>query len=370
MEAGGEGPSAQLGSDTPDGREPVVPDAAAARRAYKKRYREEHSAEIRSYRAQYHEANRAEVNRKNREYMRDRALRLRSQEARRRRDRDRVQRWTEANRDRKRETTRRWDIAHPEKRAEYSRRYFERNREAVLARGQRWRDQNREAVARRDWHKRNREHLSEAQRQYRATNSDAYARTLESNRESKRLARRLKASGLPSKQIRRVPAAERREHDAESREFFERERAASARKRLKAEYSPLGREALDSWSAQSPLARRREQQLSRFRRQLTAGASGVSRIREEVRMDAVARQLRGGHPDVDAGIRQRVFDVAGGRDYLSAGGDPVAAAVAVEEALAGRVESVARCDGSELVWIPGHVRAGHEVFGYWRRRPG
>ncbi|MGG1909776.1 hypothetical protein AB1285_22705 [Microbacterium sp. NRRL B-14842] len=100
-------------------------------------------------------------------------------------------------RERKRETIRRWHAEHPEKTAEYSRRYYERNRDAVLARARQRRDQSPEKVkaSSRDWQQRNREHLTEWQRQYRAENPDVYERALQSNRESKRLARRLKSLG-------------------------------------------------------------------------------------------------------------------------------------------------------------------------------
>ncbi|MBS0475779.1 MAG: hypothetical protein JSR28_11660 [Proteobacteria bacterium] len=346
--------------------------AADPKRDYAKRYREEHREEIRAYRAKYHAENRDEVNRKNREYMRERSRRMRAQKERREKDRERVRRWTEANRERKRESIRRWREAHPEKTAEYSRRYYERNRDAVLARARQRRDESPEKVkaAARDWQQRNREHLSEWQRQHRAENPDAYARSLKSNRDAKRLTRRLTSLGLPAKRVRRVPAAERRAHEAESREFFERERAASARKRLMAEYVPMDRVALDAWSSRSPLARRRDAQLSRFRRQLGVGAGRVPAIREEVRMDAVARRLRGDRLDAAAELRQRVFDAAGGREYLASGGDRHTAALIVEESLEGLAKPVTRPDGGGLVWVPEHTRGGREIAGHWRRRPG
>jgi hypothetical protein len=312
------------------------------------------------------------VNRKNREYMRERHRRMRVQKERREKDRQRAARWREANPDRVRERQRRWVSENPEKVREYQRRHYERNRDARLAQARRSRDENPEKVkaAARDWQQRNREHLSEWQRQYRAENADAYARSLKSNRDSKRLARRLKSLGLPPKRVHRPRAAERRAHEAESQEFFDRQPAASARKRLMDEYKPLDQSAMDAWSSRSALARRRDAQLSRFRRQLAAGASRVPAIREEVRMDAVARRVRGDRLDAAAELRQRVFDAAGGREYLAAGGDRHTAALMLEESLDGLAKPVTRPDGRGLVWVPEHTRAGREIAGHWRRRPG
>lgn len=347
--------------------------AAAERdREYKRRYREEHREEIRAYRANYHAKNREEVNRKNREYMRERSRRMRVEKDRREKDRERVRRWREANPDRVRERQRRWVSENPEKVREYQRRHYARNRDARLAQARRRRDENPEKVkaAARDWQQRNREHLTEWQRQYRAENPDAYARSLKSNRDSKRLTRRLKSLGLPPKRIHRSPAAERRSHEAESREFFDRQQAASARKRLMGEYAPLDRSAMDGWSSRSALARRRDAQLSRFRRELESGASRVPAIREEVQMDAVARRLRGDRLDAGAELRQRIFDAAGGREYLAAGGDRHTAALLLEESLDGLAKPVTRPDGRGLVWVPEHTRGGREIAGHWRRRPG
>ena len=176
--------------------------------------------------------------------------------------------------------------------------------------------------------------------------------------------------GLPAKRVHRTSAADRRALEAESREFFERERAASARKRVMAEYTPLDQAALEAWRARSPLARRRDAQLSRFRRQLATGAGRVAEIREQVRMDAVARRLRGDSLDAPAELRQRIFDAAGGQEYLAAGGDRHTAALMLEESLDGRVKPVALPDGRGMVWVPEHTRAGREIAGHWRRRPG
>lgn len=346
--------------------------AADPKRDYAKRYREEHREEIRAYRANYHAQNRDEVNRKNREYMRERSRRMREQQAKRARQREREHARYAADPEKRRQQIARWREAHPEKNAEYSKRYYERHRRARLKSAQEWRDQNPEKHARamKSWQQRNRDSLTEYQRKYRAENPEAYQRALVATRDRQRVQRRLKVLGLPPIRKTRVKARDRRVNESAAREFFERERGAAARKRLLSEYTPLGQEALEVWRERSPLARRRDAQLSRFRRQLESGAARVPVIREEVRMDAVARRVRGDRLDAAAELRQRVFDAAGGREYLAAGGDRHTAALIVEESLDGLAKPVTRPDGRGLVWVPEHTRGGREIAGHWRRRPG
>lgn len=307
------------------------------------------------------------------EYQRVVGERVRRAKERREKDRERVRRWSEAHREQKRASIRRWHEAHPEKTAEYSRRYYERHREEILARGRARRDREpaKVSASAREWQQRNREHLTEWQRTYRAENRDAYERSLRSNREAKMLQRKLKAAGLPPKNVKRSPARERRAHEAEAEQFYERLQTPAERKRLMDGYRPLDEATLASWRERSPLARRRDVQLSRFRRGLDRAAGGAEQIREEARMDSIAHAHRGRGPlDVDAELRQRVFDAAGGREYLAAGGDRHTASVLVEEALEGHAPAVTRPDGHGMVWVPEHTRAGREIAGHWRRRPG
>ena len=346
--------------------------AAEREREYKRRWREEHREEIRAYRAKYHAENRDEVNRENREYMRERAHRLRLQAAKRERQRAREHARYAADPEKRRAQIARWREAHPEKNAEYSKRYYERHHGARLRSAQEWRDQNPEKhkAAMRDWQQRNREHLSEYQRAYRAERPEAYERAKAVARERSKVQRRLKVLGLPPITKRRVNARDRRSNESSAQEFFEGQRTAVERKRLLNEYTPLDQAALEPWRSRSPLARRRDAQLSRFRRQLDPAAERVPTIREEVRMDAVARRVRGDRLDAAAELRQRVFDATGGREYLAAGGDRHTAALLLEESLDGLVKPVTLPDGRGMVWVPEHVRGGREVAGHWRRRPG
>jgi hypothetical protein len=338
---------------------------------YKANWREANREHIREYRARYNEEHRDEVLRKKREYMRREADKRRRAAVQREKARERERRWARANPERKRATIRRWKEAHPEKGAEYSKRYYERNREAVLARARDRRDANPEkvAAAARDWQQRNREHLTEWQRQYRASNPDAYERVLESNREARKLQRRLKAAGLPAKRMKRLPARERRANDEAARDFFERRRALEERDRIRANYEALSPRELELLRRRSALAQRRFAELDRFGPALKRVSRRAGELREDARMDSIAGELRGKAPlDLDAEVRQRVFEEAKGDLLVGAGASRAAAGEEIEQALRGYASPVSAPDGGRLIWVPTHTRNGRTVEGHWRRR--
>lgn len=128
---------------------------------------------------------------------------------------------------------------------------------------------------------------------------------------------------------------------------------------------------LEEWRQRSPLGRRRAIELSRFKSKMQTAAREVKTIQEEARMDSVARKARGkGALDVDAEVRQRLFDAAGGPEFLAAGGDRHTVALILEETVEGRIAPVAGPSGTGIIWVPEHTRRGREIAGHWRRRPG
>ncbi|MGC5225191.1 hypothetical protein ACPW96_21690 [Micromonospora sp. DT81.3] len=343
---------------------------AEAIAASKARYIEANREHIREYRKRYNTEHLEEVRAKNREYMRQQADKRRRAAVQREKARERERRWAQQHPEQKRASIQRWKEAHPEKGAEYSRRYYERNREAVLARARDRRDANpkKVAAAARDWQQRNREHLTEWQRQYR-TKPDAYARILESNRENKKLQRRLRSAGLPAKRVTRLPAHERRANEQEAHSFFERRRAADERKRMIADYEALDPHELEQLRRRSILARRRFEQLDRFGPAVDRFSQRADELREDARMDSLAGQLRGKLPlDLDAEVRQRVFDEADGDKYIAAGVSPVRVGDEIEQALQGHAAPAITSDGGRLIWVPAHTRSGRDVEGHWRRR--
>jgi hypothetical protein len=148
---------------------------------------------------------------------------------------------------------------------------------------------------------------------------DAYERSLRSNRESNAAAQ-AQAAGLPPKNVKRSPARERRAHEAEAEQFYERLQTPAERKRLMDGYRPLDEATLASWRERSPLARRRTRSClgSAALDRAPAAPSRSAKRREWIpsrtpTAAAVPRRRRGA---AATGIRCRRR-----QEYLAAGGD-------------------------------------------------
>lgn len=341
-------------------------------REYKANWRQQNREHVKEYRARYDAANREEVLRKKREYMRSQAEKRRRKMRQRERARESERRWMAANPGKREEVIRRWREAHPEKTAEYSKRYYARHREKRLDAAREWRDKNPEkhAQAMKSWQQRNRQHLSEYQRKWREENPEAYERALASTKERQRVQRRLKALDLPPIKRVRTRARDQRANESAAREFFERRRALKERKRMLEAYEALTPSELERLRRRSVLAQRRFAQLDRFGPAIERMSQQVPQLQEDARMDSVARVMRGAGPlDVDAAIRQRVFNEAHGLGVIAAGVSPAAAAEEIEDLLLrGGAAPVNSPDGGRLIWVPAHTRSGQSVEGHWRRR--
>jgi hypothetical protein len=191
------------------------------RRAAAKAWRERNADRVRQSRKDWKARNPERARELNRESMRrrhQRNLRVTRQNAA---ANERSREWKRTHPERARETQRRWREAHPERVREHHRRYYQRHGEEIAARTQRYRDANESAVKQRraDWAAANRERITEYQRRYRA-DPDRYAKTLQSNREARRVQRRLVALELPPKRVHRTTAAERRANQTDAHQFF------------------------------------------------------------------------------------------------------------------------------------------------------
>lgn len=254
--------------------------------------------------------------------MRRQAQRKRAAEARRERGR----RWYADHREEERARHRRFRQEHPEKVREYQARYkakhperaAENRRRAVQA----YRDKNPEQT-------RERQRAEAARR--READPDQFRRWYQQNlererartREAGQLRRRLTKLGLPPRKIHKTYAADRRKNAAAADEFFSRDRRKNDRIRIRSEsfealpghraavefrarYLAAG--ALEKAAARDRETRAREI-VDAARRSLPA--KRVERITEEVRMDSVARQLRGAAPfNIDAEVQRRVHELA------------------------------------------------------------
>jgi hypothetical protein len=227
-------------------------------------------------------------------------------EARRAGGRERAKEWRKANPERHRANRDAWHAAHPERTREIQRESHERNKDRYRERNTAYRDahETEQKHAAAQWRERNRERRAEWQRQYRM-DPEINARALEANRERKRLNRRLEQAGLPPKSVHPSTAKERRTNEAAAGEFFTRPRTSEERRRIRTEYVPAPAEELRRWKEQSASARNRRRDLEAVKRYLATHK--LDRVREEVRMDSVARVIRGGEPlDVETEVERRV----------------------------------------------------------------
>lgn len=284
-------------------------DAAkrAARAAYYAAHREKALAASRAWKA----ANRERAREHNRLSMRRSSARKRAEEQKRA-----VQRaWAAGNRGREQARLRRYRERHPERVRASAHGYQERHPERAAAQSraasQAWRDRHADAHRQVD---------REAARERRARDPDEFRRWYQANlererarsREAARLRARLKALGLPPRHIHRVYAEVRRANTAAADEFFTRrrtavERRAAARERAAVRPMPAPRAAPPApreHDTRFVLALQRDEEvwrkvappmIAQFQRRHRP------RIQEEVRMDSIARRLRGREP-LDIGV--------------------------------------------------------------------
>lgn len=283
----------------------------------------------REYRAQkkreWNEANpdrRRELNRL--------SMRRQAERARRRRAKNTKARvWYAENREQARARSAAFRQAHPEKVRQYQRTYKERHPERYRANAaearRRYVDKNAETV---------REKGRLAAARHREANPEAlrerYNNNLEAerarSREGARRRRRLEKLGLPPRRIQRVYAGDRRANTAAADEFFARARSVKERGRIAAELPYVvsnipasveqARRAYFNAPSPMPEVSPRMLALSRLKVQMDRQTQEVlqdrprlldthryrheARLREEIRMDSIARQLRG-RPLLEAG---------------------------------------------------------------------
>lgn len=207
------------------------PDAAAE---YRRRYREAHPEELAALHRRWRELNLERSRELNRESARRQAHRRRQQLKHNAQSRQ----WYAENRDIALARSRRFRAEHPEKVREYQRRYKERHRERKLENGRRSAQRHRDANA---VEIRARQRSMAAAR--REQNPDEFKQWYQKNieaqrtrgREASRLRSRLKKLGLPPRRIHSVYADERREHDAAANEYFSRRRTVAERGAIAAE---------------------------------------------------------------------------------------------------------------------------------------
>lgn len=329
------------------------PEAATQGR---RRYREAHAEEL----AAAHRAWRARNIERSRELNRESAKRQAHRRRQQLKKNAHAREWYAENREVALERGRRFREEHPDKIREYQRRYKDRHperaRRSAREYAQRHRDANADAI-------RERQLVAAAAR--RKTNPNAHREWYEKNleeqrargREDQRRRRRLKALGLPPSRIHRLYAEERRSNDAAADEYFARRRsvaergvlaaesvdgfglnlpktvARSRRVALRGQVMPLERDPR-AWRISGDLPpeviqwrRARDLQAlkeshDRLVEKIRAERPQIlehhrqrneARLREEIRLDSIARELRGLPPyDVEQEVDARVEDEVSG----------------------------------------------------------
>lgn len=243
--------------------------------------------------------------------------RLKAERAHRERARERVRAWAAANPERVRQRQRGWSGKNPERVREHKRNYYHRNREIRRAAS---RDQNarrRQDPAEREkarlYQVEHREHRNLQQNERRSTPGAREKHNREQN-ERRARERRRRELGLPPRPMHRATINERARNAAAAEEFFTRKRNARELRILGEELAEVHTE-----SALGSEARRRANLAARIRADAERPAriaAAVSRLletgdgirlKEAVRMDSIARTLRGKgpYPDLDVEVRRR-----------------------------------------------------------------
>jgi hypothetical protein len=206
------------------------------RREQNRRYRENHPEQNAATRRKWVDANRDRVrgyNRKwrsdnlerarelNHESARRAVLRARKQADIRASAKERAMWWRQSHLDQVRIYQAQWVEQNRQKVRGYYNDYYRTHRNEVNERAAARRDADPEPLkrARAAWAERNKERLAELQRN-RRSNPEVYQAQLEANAAARRLKRRLRAAGLPPKQLHPTTAAERRANERAVADYF------------------------------------------------------------------------------------------------------------------------------------------------------
>lgn len=191
------------------------------RRAVARAWRERNPDRAREIQKAWREQNPERARELNRESMRRRSAAAKNLAFARAKARDRARTRREADPEGTRAYQRQWRAANPDKVRTYSRKYVETHRDVLRERATTYRDRNPDAVRRRlqKWHERNPDYAANYQHAYRQDPA-VYAKALQTNRDAKRMARRLRQLALPPKQVHRTTAADRRANQRDADHFF------------------------------------------------------------------------------------------------------------------------------------------------------
>jgi hypothetical protein len=294
------------------------------------RWSEEQRQRRQQSRAKYKAADPERARRQHRESQRRSYARLKAERRRRERARERVRAWAAANPERVRERQRAWSENNRERIREHKRNYYHRHLKARQAAS---RDQNarrRQDPAEREKARQyqvahhQRRNLRQNERRSNPAVRQKYNRQQNERRARERRRRQL---GLPVRRMHRATINERARNAAAAEAFFTRRRTPSELRLLAEELAEVRAEGALASEAQwrTNLAVQIRADVERPAR-LAAAVSRLletadgARLKEEVRMDSIARSLRGlgPYPDLDAETRRRAASVLATRHAAAA----------------------------------------------------
>jgi hypothetical protein len=273
----------------------------------------------RASRKKYNASHPDRVQQGRRQNLARRRARLAADRSRRTRDRVRVREWAAAYPERARERSTTWAEENPDRRRELQRNYYHRHEEE---RRRATRDQN--ARRRQDPAQREREREDQAARrqsrnaQQRIRRSDpaAHKKSNREQNERRRRERRRHQLGLPPRRPHHSTINEREANDAAAHSFFSHRREPAAIRQLRQEHAEIQAATVlaseEFWRTQLDTQIRTDAtkpaRVAAAVNDILATHAG-SRLREEIRMDAIALRLRGApsYPDAEAEARRRAL---------------------------------------------------------------
>jgi hypothetical protein len=300
--------------------------ARAKARGWQQRWRAANPELINQYRqrererrAEYQAANPEKVRQSRRDYEQRRQERLKAEETRRTKNRQRARDWAAANPERARANREAWSEQHPERLRELQRNYYQRNS------GERKRAAREQNLRRRKdpvQREREREHqaarsdVRNAGQRVRRADPEVRDKLNQEQNERRRRERRRRQLGLPPRPPHRATINEREANAAAACAFFSRRHSpAEVRALLQKQAEVRAAASLTSdafWAAELAAQIRADARLpariAALTHQMLATDEGA-RLREEVRLDSVARTQRGTQPyaSLEAEARRRAL---------------------------------------------------------------
>jgi hypothetical protein len=300
--------------------------ARAKAREWQQRWRAANPELVKEYRqrererrAQYQAANPEKVRQDRRDYEQRRQERLTAEETRRTKNRQRAREWAAANPERARARREAWNGQHPERVRELQRNYHQRN---IDERKRAARDQNtrrRQDPAQRErerGYQTARSDVRNAGQRARRADPELREKLNQEQNERRRRERRRRQLGLPPRRPHRATINERAENAAAASVFFSRRHSPSdVRALLQDQAEVRAASSLTSdpfWAAELAAQIRADARLPARIAALTDQKLATfegARLREEVRLDSVARTLRGAQPyaNLEAEARRRAL---------------------------------------------------------------